>query len=1087
MTGLAKLDMIDARSLQLDMQPTHIKTVDVKKQGPTCPSLDTSTWIFVAQAHNAGPKRITQIDRTTSDEALSNPTCLVHSSLPDTKVLTRMNKTVVVKTKEKQGQICPSLDSTKCATATPPASCIAEVQGMKAIFSIVGVVGIFVTFGMLIFTSDELNDNSNNLPGNEMMGPAQAHKHFPAIAVGSNSKTVGTCAWKMGLHVPSIIDSPRQSFPHNMAVSYLVVGMTFVQCRTIPMASSLAARQNLVYSLMLLESICAMPLAEAADNQHRLGQTMEVTRRLQANEISCQTPGYYGRGIRSFVASLGAKNGLAAQTYEFQIAKLLANSGKYTDRMIEACARISMKPVCDHRSYCENDKNAIWIGQTGHIAYPPHRQNNDYMPAGFAAIANKWDGLCSYVANANGNNALCNIPINTHAWRNPGQANPGFMCGRTTYNISAANCTACSAGSYDHDNDTATSCLDCPVGRFSGITGATTCIGECPAARQYAPLGSTSSAQCRNCTQNCSIAGTEDADCDRATQCTECEPGFYDPVEGGSLCLQCPAGTSTEEQKGQTRCDDCETGQYQGQPGMASCINCASGRYNPQKKADSADMCQECGEGRYSAESATECTQCHPGTADTDRDPSTECNTCSVGTYTACGASNCERCTLGRTDADTDAASPCSVCNAGKVGVSAPLQQAACTACPAGRASMWYVSSESTERYRVVHADLGADKLHENFETTGQRGVNMLIPYTFAARKLANDSLSGSYSDRMIEACAEIDMKPVCERRSYCKNDKKTLYIGQDLHIAYKPTRSPNYTPRNFYTVKDLFDGLCLYTANANGNYALCNLPTNSHAWRHPGQVNPGFMCGRRNSFGYDQSHGAPVQTITSASQNESTNVTTLNVTIPVGFDFRVVDMDGPPSGPVGAWMVAACAQFGMKPVCNDPKECGTDPNATDISLGLGNTPLLVSTDFSATLGSKNRATGGTYEFKPVKLTNFTGRYSDRMVQRCGEYGMKPVCDHPAYCKNDTKALYIGQSHHIAYPSHRRNNTYMPGGFAAIRDHWNGLCSYTGNANGSYALCNLPSNTHAWRHPSQADGNPGFICGRPGSTATWNS
>jgi len=97
--------------------------------------------------------------------------------------------------------------------------------------------------------------------------------------------------------------------------------------------------------------------------------------------------------------------------------------------MIEACNKIGMKPVCDHRNYCRNDKKSLYLGQTHHVAYKPHRNNNSFMPGGFAAIADMWDGLCSYTANANRNYALCNIPINTHAWRHPGQANPGFICG----------------------------------------------------------------------------------------------------------------------------------------------------------------------------------------------------------------------------------------------------------------------------------------------------------------------------------------------------------------------------------------------------------------------------------------------------------------------------------------------------------------------------------------------------------------------------------------------------------------------------------------------------------------------------------
>ena len=28
---------------------------------------------------------------------------------------------------------------------------------------------------------------------------------------------------------------------------------------------------------------------------------------------------------------------------------------------------------------------------------------------------------------------------------------------------------------------------------------------------------------------------------------------------------------------------------------------------------------------------------------------------------------------------------------------------------------------------------------------------------------------------------------------------------------------------------------------------------------------------------------------------------------------------------------------------------------------------------------------------------------------------MKPVCDHPNYCKSDKEALYIGQTHHMSH------------------------------------------------------------------------
>ena len=83
-----------------------------------------------------------------------------------------------------------------------------------------------------------------------------------------------------------------------------------------------------------------------------------------------------------------------------------------------------MKPICDHPNYCKNDKGSLWIGQSGHLSYPPHRRYESYNPRGFTQIRDHWDGLCSYTANANRNYALCNIPANTHSWRSAAQANP---------------------------------------------------------------------------------------------------------------------------------------------------------------------------------------------------------------------------------------------------------------------------------------------------------------------------------------------------------------------------------------------------------------------------------------------------------------------------------------------------------------------------------------------------------------------------------------------------------------------------------------------------------------------------------------
>jgi len=143
---------------------------------------------------------------------------------------------------------------------------------------------------------------------------------------------------------------------------------------------------------------------------------------------------------------------------------------------------------------------------------------------------------------------------------------------------------------------------------------------------------------------------------------------------------------------------------------------------------------------------------------------------------------------------------------------------------------------------------------------------------------------------------------------------------------------------------------------------------------------------------------------------------------------------------------------------------------------GDGSSPFVVS------LGAKNGAKGGRYEFRVVKASSTSGKYQDIMIKECSKYGMKPVCDHPHYCKSDSKALYIGQTHHIAYPGHRNNNGYFPSNWNTVARKWDGLCSYTAHHGAPRALCNVPSNTHSWQY---AKDQPKFVCGKVAGAASW--
>ena len=136
---------------------------------------------------------------------------------------------------------------------------------------------------------------------------------------------------------------------------------------------------------------------------------------------------------------------------------------------------------------------------------------------------------------------------------------------------------------------------------------------------------------------------------------------------------------------------------------------------------------------------------------------------------------------------------------------------------------------------------------------------------------------------------------------------------------------------------------------------------------------------------------------------------------------------------------------------------------------------------FTAKLGAKNGVSANTYTFRVTTASSTSGSYSSIMIRDCAKHGMKPVCEHPSYCKNDNAALYIGQTSHISYAPYRNINSYFPSGWSSIKDKWSGLCVYVAKANGNYALCNQPTNTHAWKTASQFKN---FMCGKVGGAGS---
>merc|ERR550537_752969 len=109
------------------------------------------------------------------------------------------------------------------------------------------------------------------------------------------------------------------------------------------------------------------------------------------------------------------------------------------------------------------------------------------------------------------------------------------------------------------------------------------------------------------------------------------------------------------------------------------------------------------------------------------------------------------------------------------------------------------------------------------------------------------------------------------------------------------------------------------------------------------------------------------------------------------------------------------------------------------------------------------------YTFTEMRFAEGSNDYTKVMIDGCNKVGMKPVCDHPSYCKSDGRSIYIGQSHHLGYGGHW-NNAYLPSGLmklkGSLRQH--NMCFFTGPHGGNHqALC-ATGNSHQWRQPTQS-------------------
>jgi hypothetical protein len=257
--------------------------------------------------------------------------------------------------------------------------------------------------------------------------------------------------------------------------------------------------------------------------------------------------------------------------------------------------------------------------------------------------------------------------------------------------------------------------------------------------------------------------------------------------------------------------------------------------------------------------------------------------------------------------------------------------------------------------------------------------------YTF--QKVRIEATSGNYDVVMIDECKKKGMRPLCDHPSYCRNDPRAGYIGQDNHIALLPhVNQVSYFPKGWEDLRDKFrTQFCTFTGNHGGAHQTLCVHGNSHKWN--------TITGQRD----------------------------------------IMCVKTPPYVP------------------DDP--------------------------FEGLLEGQNGADTGVYKFQRLRVQTVSGNYDTIFINECAKKNMKPLCDHPSYCKSDARATYIGQTNHISYAPHRNQDSYFPKGWSELKGKFpSNFCTFTGPHGGTAKSLCTHGSSHAWRTATE---NPEVVCVKP--------
>ena len=201
-------------------------------------------------------------------------------------------------------------------------------------------------------------------------------------------------------------------------------------------------------------------------------------------------------------------------------------------------------------------------------------------------------------------------------------------------------------------------CVVCDMGTYKEAAGNTNCI-NCPANTTTPGMGSVSEAQCSLTLLYFVSVHCEPGKAFKDEKCVVCDVGTYKEAAGNTICINCPANSTTpgtgsvsEAQCSLTllylisvhcepgkafkadKCVVCDVGTYKEAAGNTNCINCPANSTTPGTGSVSEAQCSLTLLYLISV-------HCEPGKAfKVDK-----CVVCDVGTYKeAAGNTNCINC-----------------------------------------------------------------------------------------------------------------------------------------------------------------------------------------------------------------------------------------------------------------------------------------------------------------------------------------------------------------------------------------------------------------------------------------------------------